>query len=59
MQSVFISTIFLCLILITDARDELEQFSNDIKQTADLIRVKLKGITELNFVFVYFSAEFI
>ncbi|KAK9955250.1 hypothetical protein ABG768_015135 [Culter alburnus] len=28
----------------TYARDELEQFSNDIKHTADLIRVKLKDL---------------
>jgi len=40
---VFISTIFVCLISLTDVRDELEQFSHDIKQTADLIRDKLKG----------------
>lgn len=44
--SVFISrfsTLYLCLISLTDVRDELEQFSHDIRQTADLIRDKLKG----------------
>lgn len=34
---------FLCLFLLTDVREQLEQFSSEIKQTADAIKVKLKG----------------
>lgn len=51
----FLCTTFLCLfLLLTDVREELEQFSSDIKHTADVIKVKLKGNLIKMFFFVLF-----